>query len=338
MRRTLVRVATGLAGLLCGGCGCAPPAVVPPRDACLLPCGSTGYWSFSAGEVVRCEEGEVVERSPATAGCGRPVLAVADPVGLWGCALYQARAAVVPTLPGGAPRWLDVGGPAVVSAALVGSFLAIVTPADTRVLHLPDGKETWRLPAAGDLHVHHAHPIDEQRVLLVCSRCQGMGTSDVLLRMVDRRQGDSEWVDTSISMLSSVHACTTARESTYLAGIWEEARVVAGGQRQRPLLQRLVVVRTQLAEDGSMRQPKAVVAQDLTDFSTEVTDVAAGDSLLAVVLGQRRVLVYRLDQATGAGAPIWQRQHDRPVAVTWLAGDRIAIAGEAGVEVVALGG
>jgi hypothetical protein len=211
----------------------------------------------------------------------------------------------------------------VVSAAIVGERVAIVGPREVSVLRVPSGDVLWRaMPSQGLDVVVHAHPISDDTVLLVGATGYSL-TKDaqVFVRRADRSRGDWQITDTAIPDLTFVGACASAGDNLYLVGTWEDSRRVTGSGAQRPLLQRLKVVRVHVKTNV----PVVVVDEPSFSYQMQITDAVAGEDLLALVVDRRELRVFRALGDESAVAPLRQESFKEPIAVSWLSRRRIAL-------------
>jgi len=313
-------------------CAGSRPQAKRVGGARVAACDAEAYFVFDAKDVRLADRaGTTLQTLPVPDFAGRPITTVHDPVGQWTCAVYEHAVALMAALREAPPAWTRCQLGTVFSAAIADERLAIVGRDGVKVLRVPSAQVIWEgNPVQGLNQLHHAHPLSDSAALLVGTSGGGlMRDSQVVLRRADRARGDWECTDTILPRLSWVGACASAGDNLFVAGTWEDSRPVAQG-RQRPLLQNIVVVRV----EASTLRASEIVDLPVHAYETRVTDAAAGEDLLALVVDGRELRVYGALPREPAVAPIFQRAFADPIAVTWLARRRLAVLTGGRVEVI----
>lgn len=317
-------------------CAGAEPAVKRAGGVRVAACDADAYFVFDATDVrLRDVTGKELGRFAVPPDAGLPVMTTQDPLGQWSCAVYERRVALLAALRDAPPTWTPCDVGAVVSAAIANERLTVVGRNAVKVLRVPSAEPIWEgRPTQGLTHLHHAHPLSDSVVLLVGTIDGGlMRDSQVVLRRADRARGDWVITDTVVPRLSWVGACASAGEHIYVAGTWEDSRPVAGaGNKQRPLLLNIVVA----CVHAATLRVHEIVDTPVHSFESRVTDAAAGEDLLALVVDQHELQVYRSLESQPAVAPIYHRTFPDPIAITWLARRRIAVLTSGRVEIIDL--
>ena len=332
----LVAVLAGCAGSSAGGARA-------PGGPLIVPAGGSSFLRFGADAVewidVAPDAAPGGETQAVPAGAGKPAAAGVDRETGWAAVAYEHRLAVV-ELSRGTLRWHDPAwSRSPVSVAVTGGLAAAVTGDTVAIYTLRDGLCVQREDLATWLEwfeldrLVYALPLSRTRFLLVGFRPMGLTSrSQAMVQEIDL--GGMTREATAVGVLpglTDVQACAYVGNALYVAGVLEEDRRLPGRPPQPgDLKQTLIVYRV---EPAGLKQ-RAVVSLERHEFSTRVSELAVGERALSVILADGELLVFELGQGAVASQPV-DRTRVRPgTSATWLEGNRLALIGPGGSEVV----
>jgi hypothetical protein len=333
----LVSLLLGCAGSSGGG----PRA--PSGEPLVVPAGGSSFLRFGASSVelvdVESDGAPAGETDVVPAGAGKPAAAGVDRETGWAAVAYERKLAVV-ELSRGTVRWYDPAwSKSPVSLAVTAGLAAAVTGDTVAIYTLRDGQCVQREDLASWLEwfdlerLVYALPLSRTRFLLVGFKPMGLTSrSQAMVQEIDL--GGMTREATAVGVLpglTDVQACAYVGNALYVAGVLEEDRRLPGRAPQPgDLKQTLIVYRV---EPAGLKQ-KAVVNLERHEFSTRVRELAVGERALSVILEDGELLVFELGQGAVASQPV-ERTRVRPgTSATWLEGNRLALIGPGGTEVV----
>ncbi len=338
--------AAAWAGLLvaCGSTGTVPVGRL--GEAVVIPAGGSSFYRFGASEIELLEAtGPRGASAPVEAtfpkipaDAGRPAAGGVDRETAWAAVAYERKLAVV-ELSRGNVRWFDAPwSEAPYSVAVTGGLAAAVSGDKVAIFSLRDGLCLQQEDLAAWLErfglevLSYALPLSRTDFLLVGFKPMGLiSQPQAMVQRIDLSGIETEASNIAVLPdLMQVQACAWVGSALYVAGVREEDHRLPGRPLQPGDLQQTLIVYR--VEPKGLAQ-KAVVRMERHALGTHVTDMAIGDKGLSLVLDGEELLVFELGPSV-ASQPVDRAQVEPGTSATWLEGNRLALIGPKGYEVV----
>jgi len=289
---------------------------------------------------------------------GDPAAMALDVVSGWAGVAYHSRLAIFQLADRRVIWSKDPLPEPPLAMAVAADRIATVSNSTLTLFRLPDGALesrrdllAWRKQFGFD-QIRFVLPRADQQLLLVGFRNMSLtGPSRIVFQRIDAARGDWAPVQTSSDEgITFIHACASDGRWLYVAGTQEYCRgppsgsVAAaapglggaprGGPGRGDLLLTLVVKRV----DPETLRSEEIVWDEQHSRSVNVRQLVAGGDLMAVVLDDGELRVYRLHAQGGTGAPIFRGRFGPGITAAWLSPSDLLVTDRDGAsKVVAVG-
>ncbi len=328
----------------CGSTGTAParrlgePLVVPAGGSSFYRFGENGVELLEASAPSQAPTPQDASFTKAPADAGLPAAAGVDRETGWAAVAFERKLAVV-ELSQGSLRWFDAPwSEAPYSVAVTAGLAATVSGDKVAIYALRDGEclqqedlSAW-LERFGLEQLCYALPLSRTEFLLVGFKPMGLVSQpQAMVQRIDLSGIETEASNIALLPdLMHVEACAYVGDALYVAGVREEDHRLPGRPPQPgDLKQTLIVYRI---EPQGLTQ-RVIVRMERNALGTRVSDMAVGDGALSVVLDGEELLVFELGPGV-ASQPVDRANVEPGTCATWLEGNRLALVGPKGSEVV----
>ncbi len=344
--------------LLAASCAAPERTRTTSLAPALVPTGEGGeVWIFTSASAARYAPGPRNEyrehrasAPPPPRGAGQPRGAALDLREGRACVPYERSLALVDIANAQveyAPSSLDAPIEAV---AIHGELVGVVAGGEVAVIDFytkepvvePASLSSWEPPFGGGGRLLYAYPHSRDELSLVWFEEPGFGSDSQGL--VERRsRAGGEWRtrgDVAIrgGMMTYLDACASAGGALYLAGIREDYKKTPWNAGQLGTLEQILVVYRLDPDSRELRNVVWQPAEIRGDRGSQVSDVAVGQGLVALVESGNRLLVFReVPGNTGTASLEYDSRYDADIGIAWIAADRIAVSDGASTWVVDVG-